>query len=105
MTSLPTSSSFAFSSSASASSSSISCGNPMGGPLVKELPEVEAGAVFDVTMELIAPEEEGEYESCWQWSSSSSSSSSFVEEGSSVEDGEEEEKEEEEQNVMLWVRI
>ena len=39
------------------------------GPMFQDLPEVEAGQQFDVTMELIAPNEEGEYEGCWSLTS------------------------------------
>merc|ERR1711988_1847845 len=40
-------------------------GESMFGPMIMDLPEVEAGQQFDVTMELTAPNEEGEYEGCW----------------------------------------
>merc|ERR1712146_868585 len=30
-----------------------------------DLPDAEAGQKFDITMDLVAPNEEGEYEGCW----------------------------------------
>jgi len=40
-------------------------GDKMSGPMTTDLPDAEAGQQFDITMDLVAPNEEGEYEGCW----------------------------------------